>query len=392
MSVEARPLLEQLLAYAEKAEAGTRASAARLTAKHLKSYQKSPSLTAREEFEGLMMAAEHAGAVRLVRKHGLREGEIEAISLESLDRLAEFLGRRTRAAELEEARAILAPWLADFPALVDVLEHWRSLRPARGTSPGRARDWADAVHVVRSMRLNAATEAVSLPVREVSARLFCDSKRIEAITPLIDALLTEDITAGRRPPADVWAEIGLRREEQPVRLAGRVEIERDRVTALLDVPYGAFPPATVRGVRGEVREILTIENLTTFHTEAAARCDEPVLILYTAGMPAPAWRAMYMRLITSAPSGARLLHWGDVDEGGFRIAAQIAAVARAAGRRLDPYRMEPELVSEPARRPASAATCERMRLYARRAGWPELGERVASAGFTVEQESLERNA
>lgn len=238
------------------------------------------------------------------------------------------------------------------------------------------------------MRARRETRVADLPVREVSAPLFNDSKRIERLIPQLDVLLSGATDSPPRDAAEVLAEVGLGREERPALLAGGVIVRRQRVSALLDAPYAGFPAATVLGVDGEPpREILTIENLTTFHSEARQRSRERLLMIYTAGMPSPAWRAMYVRLIEAA-SQARLCHWGDVDEGGFRIAANLAEVARSCGRPLLPHRMSPQDVPIEVRRPASESTLARMRYFAIKAGWQALGEEIGLAGFTAEQEAL----
>jgi hypothetical protein len=201
--------------------------------------------------------------------------------------------------------------------------------------------------------------------------------------------LTGSIEIEARLPAEVWKELGLFREEQPVLLAGRIELARSRLSALIDQPYGGFASHAVLGVSGHMpSRILTIENLTTFHSEARRGQDADTLLIYTAGMPSPAWRAMYRRILASTPATVPLFHWGDVDEGGFRIASVIAGDARLEQRTLLPFRMAPEDIPIDVRRTASPAVLERMRTFASRAGWPELGERIQEAGFTVEQESL----
>ena len=139
-----------------------------------------------------------------------------------------------------------------------------------------------------------------------------------------------------------------------------------------------------------VSEVITIENKTTFHSEAKRRQDDNVLLIYTAGMPSPAWRAMYGRLLESLPLTTPIYHWGDVDEGGFRIASTIAAVARGAGFSLQPYGMSPDDVPLDMRVRASARTLERIHHFACAAGWPELGQAIREAEFVAEQETLER--
>ena len=173
-------------------------------------------------------------------------------------------------------------------------------------------------------------------------------------------------------------------------LAGHVHIARDRSTGLIDAPYMGLPATTIQGVASTVIEVITIENKTTFHSEAKRRQDDEALLIYTAGMPSPAWKAMYGRLLETLAPTTPVYHWGDVDEGGFRIASTIAAVAGGIGFSLQPYRMSPEDVPLEMRVKASARTLERIHHFACAAGWPELGQAMRHAEFIAEQEALER--
>lgn len=210
------------------------------------------------------------------------------------------------------------------------------------------------------------------------------------ITAQLDVLLSGSIDSPPRPDWEVWQEIGLFKQEQPALLAGAVQVRRERVTSLLDAPYAGFPAATVMGIEGDVQRVVSIENLTTFHSMAKQHSDDRVLIMYTAGMPSPAWRGMYRRILNSTPSDVSVEHWGDVDEGGFRIAATLATDVVSAGRRLSPLNMTPSLVPSASRRPANDATVARMALFASRAGWDEIAHEIGlpENRFTVEQESL----
>lgn len=163
---------------------------------------------------------------------------------------------------------------------------------------------------------------------------------------------------------------------------------RTRLTSILDEPYSGLSASTVQAVSGPLDAVLSIENLTTFHSEAKKGVHKATLLIFTGGMPSPAWRAMYTRLLSSIPSSVPVYHWGDVDEGGFRIAATLAATAAGTGHRLRPRSMAPADVPLNLRRPASKKTLARMQHYAERAGWQELGEEIAAEKFTVEQEAL----
>jgi hypothetical protein len=254
--------------------------------------------------------------------------------------------------------------------------------------PDSVQKWLDAARLIQYTRESSAQEAISVPIREMSSRLFKDSKRIEKLTGPLDVLLSDSVEAEIRKPDSVWQELGLFREEHPVRLAGNIRIERDRVTTHLDTPYIGLPADTIKCLIDVPSMVMTIENQTTFHSEARKRCNEPVLLLYTAGMPSPAWRAMYMRLLRGVPAEVPVFHWGDVDEGGFRIAARLAHDALSTGHTIRPWLMHPNDIPDDQRRKATTNTIERIRHFADAAGWSELGEAVAAAGFTVEQEGL----
>lgn len=72
----------------------------------------------------------------------------------------------------------------------------------------------------------------------------------------------------------------------------------------------------------------------------------------------------------------------------FRIAATLAGEAKSAGRKLLPRKMHPDDVPANLRRQTTEHTLNRIRYFANAAGWHDLGNEVATAGFTVEQESL----
>lgn len=225
-------------------------------------------------------------------------------------------------------------------------------------------------------------------IREASAALFQNSKRIEKLAAQVDVLLTGAIDTPPRDGRDVWQEIGLFREEQPTLMAGNVEIVRERVTAVLDAPYTGLPANAIQGLSGTPDAVMTIENLTTFHSEAKRCCNQSILLIYTGGMPSPAWREMYARILLGLPKSIPVYHWGDIDEGGFRIASVLAKVADISGHQLQPCRMSPDEIPQCARVQAKDTTVERMTKFAIQAGWVEIAQRIGEVRATVEQESF----
>lgn len=390
MSAIAKDLLAKLLDAGNKHAAGARARAPALTATHLKPYSELRSWQQKQECDETFLAARDAGAVTLQRdKLNPKDGLFERIDLVDTQVLAKFLGRSTYADQLAQTIGQLEPLKAEFPVILEVIGRWTGMAKVRGLGPQDTRAWIDAAKTIQACATRSQ-DAVAAPVREFSARLFLDSKRIEALTPQLDIMLSGSVEDSPRATAQVWQELGLFREEHPVLLAGHVNIARDRSTGLIDAPYMGLPAAAIQGVASTVIEVITIENKTTFHSEAKRRQDDKVLLIYTAGMPSPAWRAMYGRLLGSLPPTTLINHWGDVDEGGFRIASTIAAVARMEGFALQPYRMSPEDVPLKMRVRASTRTLERIHHFACTAGWSELGQAMREAEFVAEQEVLER--
>ena len=87
-----------------------------------------------------------------------------------------------------------------------------------------------------------------------------------------------------------------------------------------------------------------------------------------------------------------MYHWGDIDEGGFRIAAKIAETARDAGFDLRPSLMSPGEIPAPLRRHArvpSQSVLASMRRWATRAGWPDIAAALAEEPILLEQEALD---
>jgi Wadjet protein JetD, C-terminal len=389
MDSRARSLLEKLLHNGEKLGAGMRVRDASLTQSALTAYREERSLQAKEAFETTMRAVQAQGAVKITWDNQRDEdGFIKRVDLLNAKLLAEFLGQIPLEKLLAEAESRFEPFKNRFPALGEVIQRWAQLKKVRALDPDSVQDWLDAARVIEHTREAAIQMAISVPIREMSSRLFKDSKRIEKLTGPIDVLLSGSVGAEIRESAAVWLELGLFREEHPVRLAGNILVERDRVTAYLDAPYVGLPADTIKRLVNTPSMVMTIENQTTFHSEARKRWNEQILLLYTAGMPSPAWRAMYVRLLKEVPAEVPVFHWGDVDEGGFRIAARLSQDALTAGHIIRPWRMHPNDIPSDLRRKATTSTLERIRHFANAAGWPELGEAVEAAGFTVEQEGL----
>ena len=176
-------------------------------------------------------------------------------------------------------------------------------------------------------------------------------------------------------------------------LAGAGEVMLDDGPLPLRRPYLGLPAETLRTLHSQARVLLTVENLASFHDAARMAASRPeLLLLYTGGMPSPLWRAAYARILEGLSAMATVRHWGDIDEGGFRIAAVLAETARAAGCELRPWMMTPEALPAAVAKAAPVpgkATLEAMCRHAARAGWDEVAAALRARPLLLEQESLD---
>jgi hypothetical protein len=119
---------------------------------------------------------------------------------------------------------------------------------------------------------------------------------------------------------EVLAHYGLEKFPHPVLAAGPL-LWRGRPVE--QEPYVGLAPdvAGSVSVAGEIRAILTIENLASLnrHVREARRPEE--LVVYSGGFPASHVLAFVARL--AEETGALCYHWGDIDLGGIRIAHHI---------------------------------------------------------------------
>lgn len=334
--------------------------------------------------------AEREGAISIEweRRAG-EDGQIERITLVNPDVVARIIGQTPVWVEFDQAEAQLHAW-REIPNVQPILERWRAGKQVRGQSPARVADFVDACRVIKTRSAQSADEDVL--IRRFSAGLFSDSKRIENIGPALDALTAESLDTPWREIEDVFSSLGLIKMPQPILLAGTGMVELLDGTRLpIAAPYIGIAPQSIRRIElpKAAAYVLTIENLTTFHEIAMGKVGMPSgLILYTAGMPSPALLRVYGPCLEIAlASGHRSrLHWGDIDLGGFRIAA---CLARAHSSPLRLWGMDPaQHVDATSRKTLSGDELREITRIAARHGWEDVAERVVIDKRAIEQEAV----
>ena len=393
----ARKALERLLSRAENAAAKAPAQAtgtARsvtlpLSEKSFPEYLSLERNADKVECNASLQLAEREGAISV--EWDPRAGErahVQRIVLRDGAGLARHLGIEPRWDVVAQAEREFEPHIGAHPVLAQVLEAWRRGNLLRGTRPGEVASWLDAIQV---MQFSAARRGADIAIRRLSASLFSDSKRIEAIWTALDALVQGDAAMVPSAMEDVFSELGLVKFPPTLLVAGNVTISYGRETVRASRPYVGFAPAAIGAAQVDqdsIQFLLTVENLTTFHELSSQRPDGAI-VLYTGGMPSPSWKRAYGVFLAALPPHARLYHWGDIDVGGFRIASHIADCCEDAGRslRLHGMRADVSMPGTVARRELVPSEQREILRICERWRWTD--EAMALGLIAVEQEAME---
>ena len=314
---------------------------------------------------------------------GGEDRPLKWVRVRDVDVLADLLGVSTNVDQLQAAKEGLTSWLERYPRLSEVLQTWASLRRVRAMGADTWFSWRDALRVLDALAAKPGEDQV---IRVLSGRLFSDTKRIEQLLPQLDVLSGDGLASRPRGKWEVLKTLGLVKQPLPLMVAGAGTIlMQEGPDCTIVRPYVGVAPRNVRGLAATPVWVLTIENLTTFHLVAEAmtgRTDG--LVVYTGGMPSPAWCSGFRRLMERLSRSATFYHWGDIDVGGFRIAARLREVAVSKDAVLLPWLMDATTLM--GGKKVSDSVRDAMRKGAIHAGWSMLKE---MPGLTLEQELVE---
>lgn len=352
-------------------------------------YLKMPLRVDKDAAHAELRYAEQEGAIALEwdQRAGF-DGQIIRARLISADLLADVLERATAWKLYEHAQNQLRPWIDD-PSVQAVLKRWRAGKQVRGLGANRVCDFVDARKIIDECKQLPSNEDV--PIRRLSAALFADSKRIESLVPALDALTIESLDAPGRDTESVLNSLGLVKIPQPVLLAGNGTVElMDGRLISIPFPYIGLAPQSIKNVFSpdESSYLLTVENLTTFHELALRKAgDLRGIILYTAGMPSPALLRVYRICVDGLVTQTRArFHWGDIDLGGFRIAASLAR-ANASPLRL--WAMDSlEFPTTSARKTLTTEERREIVRIGNKWGWETIAQHASDDGRAIEQEAV----
>ena len=279
---------------------------------------------------------------------------------------------------------------AGLPNVDHIVDAWRHGKAPAGVPAERANQLVDCMMIIDAAQM-LSEGGRDVLIRRLSARLFSDSKRIEALSRQLAFLLGEPEEAEEY---DVFARLGLVKHPQPMLLSGPPEckIEVDGAVIPMACPYLGLRPDTIKRLivsNCSIRWVLTIENLASFNEAAEfAMKTRNALIVYLAGNPTPSFLAAYNRLLVSiAPT--KVLHWGDIDVGGFRIAARLADSIRLVGHSLHLWRMNPVQEAHGTKKTVEERKIIEASTICNNYGWREEADGLRKNPIFQEQEILD---
>lgn len=395
MSDVARRALSKLLGLAENATGSgstERLVSLRFSEASFPDYLHIETNAEKTACNGALEFAQSRGAINITwDPRAGAKASVLRIELVDKEALAKLLGVEPRWITLARSEAAFACLRGAHPVLDAVVECWRRGVQARGTRPGATSDWLDAIAIVEFCRQSGQLE---IPVRRLSAHRLDDTKRIEKLSSLIDAVLQSDISIPIRYQEEVFSELGLIKYPQTVLISGNFDVVIDGMTVQMPRPYLGLPPLSVSEFVSHAHPafVLTIENLQSFHEFVTTMpADGDAIVLYTGGMPSPSWKRLYEQLLKSVDPATPILHWGDIDLGGFRIASHVAASAQKLSRSLRLYAMKAAPIDDanPAvRKELSKTEISRIVCICDQWRWPLEAKKIVEFPYAIEQEAI----
>lgn len=236
--------------------------------------------------------------------------------------------------KLENLREVLTP-LEDHPWL-DIRTWWieinQLLLDRRKASLGNDLDSIEETSDLVKALL--ALPNINEPIlkRTWSLNLYRDSKHFEQrIEKRLVNIIRKLRTMEDASDESVLDALGIMYVPKPVYLQGSMNIQLSDGyidTSLFSGGLALFPEtiSSIKGIELHVKEVVTIENLTSYHQWIRQRKEKEELVIYTGGYPNKTVQRLFDLLANEGvgrSGGIPLFHWGDIDLGGLRIAMYL---------------------------------------------------------------------
>jgi hypothetical protein len=217
-------------------------------------------------------------------------------------------------------------------------------------TPGRLlpSDFDEAATVILAVDWIQTHDFEELYERVFSLQALGDSKRFERearawllrILRLVSKGACEE--GGEVSDDELLRRVGIVRYPERFDLSGDVNITLGGVHVALGVfvPGASLTSVDVRTgnltVASHVSRMLTIENKANYYDYLQQNRTDDELVVFHGGQLSPARRGFILELYQALPRGCELLHWGDIDYGGF---VMLDRLRTELGMAVKPYRM-----------------------------------------------------
>ncbi len=182
---------------------------------------------------------------------------------------------------------------------------------------GEKTNYVDLLTLVYELLINEN----EIFVRDLSIRLFHDSKRVEKLESKAKALLYQ--YGEYLDKETVFEECNVLKTPTYVSVKGKAILMIAGQTVDLSKLMGDIALSTeslkeLESVKVTGKRIVTVENLTSFHNYGAAKQESDDFIIYLGGFHNRAKREFLMKLYEQNKD-KEYRHFGDIDAGGFYI-------------------------------------------------------------------------
>ena len=296
----------------------------RFSSKTIPAYFEDTS-TAYDEIHQELKALESDGLIQIHWRSNKKDHIVEKVSL-NLKKITEayaFAGRKKLKSAQDALCAYLRTW-DDGDKVIQGFIEWIEGRMEAGLS---VKSYVDIGNLKAIDELLRGLQAVlgnqeECYIRELSMRLYGDSKKLEGYKRKIESIIRLFSPDKEQfiHVDDIFLEFNILKNPTVVMMKGNVNLLAENSSICLkDFYFGiGISSRDINSINFEgtpaVDKIITIENMTTFYRF----WEEGALIIYLGGFHNEARRNLIKKAHQAFPA-AKLLHWGDIDIGGFKI-------------------------------------------------------------------------
>jgi hypothetical protein len=229
----------------------------------------------------------------------------------------------------------------------DISDAWLAGKTAFGCSVSSPNKLIEALTFVSWYFTQEITPQKDM--RTISVLLYSDSKKLESLLSIIARIVAPNTPKAiqSKKPKEIMEYWGI--SKFPPSFKCKASIEVHTLRGIIDTstawPYLEIPPDGIINLTSSQKPdyILFIENKTTFERYTREIEDEG-WVFYTNGFPSRRWQDLFKNIVDLVPKETPVYHWGDLDEGGYRILTFMNNLLQCD---LIPYKMLNTAIDEP---------------------------------------------